>query len=146
MVFLVHHAEAVEASVDPQRPLTKNGLAHVQRIASEAASRGVRPDEFWHSGKLRARKTAEAFWHACNPLAGLQMVRGLQPRDPPGWIADQVAGETRTLLLVGHMPSLATLLGRLVNGPRSAPMEFPPHGMVALELHDARWRESWRIG
>ena len=145
MMFLVHHGEAVDAGVDSQRPLTENGVAHVQRVASEAASRGVRPDEIWHSGKLRTRKTAEAFRQACNPLSSLRMVRGLQPGDPPGWIADQVAGETRALLLVGHMPSLAKLLGRLVNGPRSEPIEFPPNGIVALEPDDDHWRETWRI-
>ena len=70
MLYLVHHAEAAESHVDPQRPLTEAGRRHAERLAGEAARRGVRPAAVWHSGKLRARQTAEILWRACNPSAG----------------------------------------------------------------------------
>jgi len=38
-------------------------------VAADLAARGARPDVVWHSGKLRARQTAEIFWRACNALA-----------------------------------------------------------------------------
>ena len=58
----------------------------------------------WHSGKLRARQTAEALWRACNPLAEFAAIRGLQPDDPPNEIITLLAGETRDVMLVGHLP------------------------------------------
>ena len=74
MIYLLHHAEAVDASVDPQRPLSPGGRAHAARLAADAAARGVRPDVIWHSGKLRARQTAEAYWKHCNPLADFSAI------------------------------------------------------------------------
>jgi phosphohistidine phosphatase len=147
MILLVHHGQAVGPEVDPARPLSGNGLGGVARIADAAAARGVKPDLVWHSGKLRARQTAEAFWRACNPLAPMAAVRGLQPDDPPAWMRDRLAGETRTIVLVGHMPHLPRLLRLLTRGDAEAPdVLFPQHGCVALAAgDDDRWVEAWRI-
>ena len=147
MILLVHHGEAADPIVDAQRALTGDGRAAVERLAREAAGRGVAPVEIWHSGKLRARQTGEAFRLACNPLAGFTMVRGLQPADPSDILADRLAGETRDLLLVGHLPHIARLLRRLLGVGED--VEFPLHGMVALEPdpvgEPTRWREAWRL-
>ena len=149
MLYLVHHGEAVPSSVDAQRPLTATGRAAVERLAREAAGRGVAPVEIWHSGKLRARQTAEALRLVCNPLAAFTMVRGLQPADPSDILADRLAGETRDVLLVGHMPHIARLLRRLLDRVGEE-VGFPPHGVVALEPDPGgdptRWREVWRLG
>ena len=149
MVFLVHHGEAVSASIDAQRPLTETGRATAARLAAELVQRGVAPVEIWHSGKLRARQTGEVFRQACNPLAAFTMVRGLQPADPSDILADRLAGETRDVLLVGHMPHIARLLRRLL-GRVGEEVEFPPHGVVALEPDPGgdptRWQEAWRLG
>ena len=115
------------------------------RLAAEAAARGARPEVVWHSGKLRARQTAEAFWRACNPLAAFSATRDLQPDDPPSWIQDRLRGEEREVLIAGHMPHLARLLQVLLSA--SGLDAFPLHGMVALETTDGgeTWKELWRI-
>ena len=99
----------------------------------------------WHSGKLRARQTAEAFWRACNPLATFSATRDLQPDDPASWIVNRLRGESRDVLIAGHMPHLASVLPLLVAD--SAVAAFPLHGMVALETDDAgeTWKELWRL-
>jgi phosphohistidine phosphatase len=146
MILLVHHGEAVGPDVDTARPLSSLGLGNVARIAEEAAARGVRPDVIWHSGKLRARQTAEAFWRACNPLSRFSAVRGLQPDDPPVWMRDQIAGERRTIVLVGHMPHMPRLLRLLAYGDADGPAAaFPAHGCIALEPEGDRWTEIWRL-
>jgi len=130
-LFLVHHAEAVGPAVDPQRPLSSAGHAHADALAASARDAGVRPDAIWHSGKLRARQTAEAFWRACNPFASLKMVRGLRPEDSAVWIRDLLIVEEQDVLLVGHMPNLPALL-ELLTGEST----FPLHGLVWLERED----------
>ena len=127
-LFLVHHADAVSPVVDPERPLSPAGRGHAEALAGQAAGAGVKPDVIWHSGKRRARETAEIFWRACNPLASLNMVRGLRPEDSPGWMRDVLRAEDRDVMLVGHMPSLPALLHELIGDAA-----FPPHGMVWLE-------------
>ena len=106
----------------------------------------MRPAAVWHSGKLRARQTADAFWRACNPFAEFAAVRGLQPTDPTDWIRDRLAGDDRDVVCVGHMPHIARLLRVLVAGDEDAWLDFPPHGMVALEpAREGRWVERWRL-
>jgi phosphohistidine phosphatase len=147
-LFLVHHGDAVGSDVDPQRPLSLRGREQAARAAADAASRGAHPAVIWHSGKLRARQTAEAFRRACNPLAEFTASRDLQPNDLPAWIAERLRGETRDVLLAGHFPYLPGLLTLLLTGRNNPSVAFPPHGAVALESEDEgkTWTELWRIG
>ena len=144
MIVLVHHAEAVGPEVDPARPLSDTGRTAATRLAGEAASRGVRPDQIWHSGKLRARQTAELFWRACNPLAPMTAARGLQPDDPPAWMREELEAEPRSILIVGHMPHLNRLL-HVMRSTAAAVDDFPLHGCVALERDAGGWTEVWRL-
>ncbi len=142
-VYLAHHGQAVGPEVDTQRPLSTPGRAAVDALAGLAAARGVRPGAIWHSGKLRARQTAEAYWSACHPLAEFSAVRWMQPDDPPR-IADLLAVEDRDVLLAGHMPHLERLRRSMV-GEADDQTPFPPHGLVALERLADGWAERWRL-
>ena len=142
MLFLVHHADAVPPDVDSQRPLSAAGRMHADQLAQRARERGVAPAAIWHSGKLRARQTAEAFWRACSPLAEFAAIRGLQPTDPPEWIRAALTDESRDVMLVGHMPSLPRILAVLTGNPRE---QFPLHGLIALEFDAERWVERYRL-
>jgi len=145
-LFLAHHGEAVGPEVDARRPLSTAGRQAVERLAADAAARGVRPSVVWHSGKLRARQTAEAYWRACNALALFSATRDLQPDDPPDWIRDRLRSESRDILIAGHYPHLPRLLALLLKSSEES-THFPPHGIVALATEDegGTWRELWRM-
>jgi len=144
VIYLVHHADAIDSDVDPQRPLSIAGRAQALALAAEAARRGVRPAVIWHSGKLRARQTADAFRAECNPLAEFAAIRGLQPTDPAEWIRDRLIGETREAMLVGHFPSLPRILHLLVTGQADGDAHaFPLHGLVQLRPAGERWVIEW---
>src|SRR5207247_4037603 len=122
------------------------GRVEVDLLAQKAAARGVKPAIIWHSGKLRARQTAEAFWRRCNPLSTFAAMRGLQPTDPTTWIAGAVMAESKDIMLVGHFPFMPQLLAHLTSGRAdTAPAAFPMNGMVALEELNGRWLERWRM-
>jgi phosphohistidine phosphatase len=146
-LFLVHHGEAVGHDVDTRRPLSDRGQHEVARLAAEAAARGCRPAVVWHSGKLRARQTAEAFWRACNPLAEFSATRDLQPDDPPAWMRDRLRGAARDVLIAGHFPHLPRLLALLLGGAAGSEVSFPMHGVVALDTTGGgeTWEELWRL-
>jgi phosphohistidine phosphatase len=147
-LFLVHHGDAVGPGVDTRRPLSPEGREAVAKVAAAAAARGARPTVVWHSGKLRAKQTAEAFWRVCNALAEFSASRDLQPDDPPEWMRDRLHGETRDILIAGHFPHLPRLLTLLVAPREGRLVSFPQHGVVAL-VSDAAgetWKEVWRLG
>jgi phosphohistidine phosphatase len=139
-IILVHHADAVGPHVDPQRPLSTIGRAQAAELADAVAGLGFKPEVVWHSGKLRSKETAEAFFHKCAPFADFRMIRGLRPDDPPEWLRDELAAETRDVLLVGHMPHIASLAHMLTSGAATMPL----HGMIGLEK-DAGADAGWRI-
>jgi phosphohistidine phosphatase len=145
-LYLAHHGVAVGPEVDARRPLSAAGLAAVERLASQAAARGAKPVVVWHSGKLRAKQTAEAFWRACNALAEFSVSRDLQPDDPPQWIRDRLRGEPRDVAIAGHFPFLPRLLALLTSGGEAG-VDFPINGIVALVTDDEgeTFRELWRI-
>jgi len=141
ILVLVHHADAVAPQVDSQRPLSVRGHGQAQWLAEQLRASGVTPAAIWHSGKLRARQTAEAFYRTCNPFAEFKMVRGLRPEDRGAAILDLLAGEHRDMLVVGHMPNIREALRTL----SSESAEFPLHGLVALEAGPGgTWTETWR--
>jgi phosphohistidine phosphatase len=142
-LFLVHHGDAVGPEIEPSRPLSPSGRAAVKRLAEDAAARGAKPAVVWHSGKLRAKQTADAFWRACNPFAEFSATKDLQPDDPSDWMRDRLRGETRDIMLVGHYPHLPRLLSLLLGQDAAF---FPQHGIVALTSDDEgeTWREVWR--
>ena len=144
LLVLVHHGDAVGPDVDPQRPLSNVGRASVDRLAKAVAAKGVKPQVIWHSGKLRARQTAEAFYRECNPFAEFSASRDLQPDDKPEWLRDRLRGETRDVLVAGHFYHLPRLRALLAGGSDD---DFPQHGAVALVSDDEgeTWRELWRI-
>jgi phosphohistidine phosphatase len=145
-VFLVHHAEAVAPEVDHTRPLSALGRMQAAQVAEAAAERGSKPSQVWHSGKLRARETAEAWLRTVNPFATFTAVRGLQPDDDPDGIAGAIAAEELDTAIVSHMPLLPALLHRLTTGRRDRmSASFPLNGCVALERDGEHWVERWRV-
>jgi len=132
--------------IDPRRPLSPWGREAVERLAAYAATRNVKPAVIWHSGKLRAKETAEAFWRACNPFAEFSATRDLQPNDPPEWMRDRLRGESRDILIAGHFPHLPRLLTLLLTGTDGDPVPFPQNGLVALLSTDdgETFSEEWR--
>ncbi len=137
---LVHHADAVGPHVDSLRPLSHLGRRQAEWIAAFVRDTGFAPVVIWHSGKLRSKQTAEAFLHVF-PMAEFRMVRGLRPEDPPEWIRDELAVESRDVLLVGHMPHLPGLAHALIGGSG----EFPQHGVIGVARDAAGgWTEFVR--
>ena len=145
-VFLVHHGDALAAEVDHTRPLSSLGRDQAARVAELVAQHHCKPEQIWHSGKLRARQTAEAWLLNVNPLATFTAVRGLQPDDDPEAVAVALDAEEKDIAVVSHLPFLPALLHRLTTGRRdrlSTP--FPMHGCVALERVSGVWEERWRV-
>lgn len=146
-LYLVHHGEAVPDERDPQRPLTPRGQADARRVAAFAVKRaGVRIDRMFHSEKLRARQTAEA-WLEALPEARLVIDQRLNPSTDPLALADDIAQAKDDMLLVGHLPFLRQLTAYLVCGDVNRPvLTYPSGGVVCLERSaEGTWSIRWII-
>ena len=144
-LYLVQHGEAASEDVDPTRPLTGGGQADVTRVADFLAAGGVRVGRIMHSGKRRAEQTAQILGAALGRAPEAR--GGLNPKDPPENVAREAAAWDQNVMLVGHLPFMATLVSRLVAGRDDADVvTFQPGTIVCLERGDQqRWAIAWMI-
>jgi phosphohistidine phosphatase len=137
-LYLVQHGQAKTEEEDPERPLTDRGAADVRRVAEVAAAAGITTGRICHSGKTRARQTAEAWGQVLG--APVELTQALAPRDDPSVWAKQVATDTGDLMLVGHMPHLGRLAGVLLaDDPQRPVVAFQPGALVGLQKSQAGW-------
>jgi phosphohistidine phosphatase len=115
-IYLVRHGEALPDANDAARPLSPRGRADVERVAELAAELGFGPAEIRHSGLVRARQTAEILARRLGPARGVHAVSGLGPEDDPEPAAVECEQAREPLMLVGHMPYMGRLAGRLLIG------------------------------
>ncbi len=145
-VYLVQHAHALPEEVDPERPLSPEGREAASRVAAFLARVGLQPAQIHHSGKTRARQTAEIFAEALRVPEVVESP-GLAPKDDPAIWAERLGREPRPLMLVGHLPHLARLTGLLLTGdPDRRPVAFRNAGVVCLERSEGgEWSLLWAV-
>ena len=139
LLYLVQHGQAKSEREDPERPLTDQGTDEVARVAHQAVEvAGARPARVVHSGKTRARQTAEV-WAGLLSV-GVEEADGLSPNDDPQTWAARLGPSSDDLLLVGHLPHLGRLTSLLVIGSPDAPLVgFRPGGLVGLDQVETGW-------
>jgi len=143
-LYLVQHGLAVAEAEDPDRPLTREGRAETEAMARHLQRTGTAVDAIWHSGRTRARQTAELLRTHLNPKPVLETVHGLGPGDDPSAIASRVEGETQRVMLVGHLPHLAKLAALLLTGKTDLPVVQIRNSGVLYLFGDAdRWTLRW---
>ena len=146
-LYLVQHGQCHSKDVDPAKGLTEAGRATVTRIASVAKGYKVPVACILHSGKKRARETAEIFAEALAPAEGLHAKSGLNPLDDATALAGLVASK-ENLMLVGHLPFMARLCSWLVTGDLEKPVfQFQNGGIVCLKPHPetSGWIIAWSL-
>ncbi|RLC73076.1 MAG: phosphohistidine phosphatase SixA, partial [Chloroflexi bacterium] len=131
---------------DPQRPLTDRGREEVERVAQRAAEAGIRISRILHSGKLRARQTAEIFARYLSPAQGIGEVEGLSPLDDPNMAKNLIETSPEPLMLVGHLPHLSRLASALVLGEAGREIiRFRMGGVVCLVWVGEGWQFGWAL-
>jgi phosphohistidine phosphatase len=143
-VYLVQHGEAKPETEDPARPLTDRSRAEVRRVAERAAALGIQVVEIRHSGKLRARQTADILAEHLRPPRGIREMEGLAPADYPSKAEAEVASARDPLMPVGHLPHLSRLASLLLLGdPRREIIRFRMGAIVCLVKADGGWLLQW---
>jgi phosphohistidine phosphatase len=141
-IYLVQHGEAAAKEVEPERPLTEQGMKDVQRIAEALKRAGVEVKRVIHSGKLRAQQTAEILAIEIAPKLQLETSDLINPNDNP--VAFDLQTDT---VVVGHLPFMAKLVSHLVTGDESQTLvAYQPGSIVCLELIEKdNWQINWML-
>lgn len=144
-VYLVQHGIPKPESEDPQKPLSEIGKNEVEKVSQALKKAGIKISKIFHSGKLRAKQTAEIIGDYLTPLEGIAEAEGLNPLDPPEIWAEKLSHLKDPLMLVGHLPHLQKLCSLLVIGNSEKPIiKFRQGGVVSLEREEkGNWIISW---
>ena len=142
-LYLVQHGKSLPKDKDPQKGLSQEGIAETERIAQVAKGYAIGVSKITHSGKTRARQTAEIFETALKPPDGIHESSGLSPMDDVTVFADTI-DSTKNVMLVGHLPFWERLTAYLITGSSEKPVfKFQNSGIVCLDIDPAI--ESWII-
>lgn len=146
-LYLIQHGEATSEQENPSRPLTGKGAEDVKKTASFLAKIGRGPISIRHSGKLRARQTAQILADSLGPDCELREAESLSPNAPVKDLADELKQITMDLMIVGHLPFLGNLASILLTGSESGnPVAFRQGGAVCLRRNEDRtWQVGWMI-
>jgi len=141
-LVLVQHGEAVPKDRDPIRPLTETGRRDVDVLATFLGRAEAVPPTVWHSGKPRARQTAETL----SVGNAAEAREGLGPSDDVEPLAAELAERRSDLMIVGHQPFLGRLASRLLTGAADGlAVAFEPGSALALERGEEGWTLAWMV-
>lgn len=147
-LYLVQHGKSLPKTEDPKQGLGPQGVAAVQRIADVAKGYRIHVSGIFHSGKKRARQTADILSNALNPEDGVRPMDGLNPLDDPADFVQKIAADGNDWMVVGHLPFMAKLSALLITGNEECPVfKFQNGGIVCLDYYpnDGGWLIRWAL-
>lgn len=143
-IYLVQHGKAKSKEEDLERPLTEEGRNEVTSVARHAAKMGLKVSQILHSGKLRAKQTAEILAKNLSPEEGVKEGEGLSATDDPERARSMIERAEQPLMIVGHLPHLSRLTSSLVVGaPENEIVRFREGGIVCLTKTEDKWVLGW---
>jgi len=141
-MYFVQHGKAVAKEVNPDRPLSEEGRREVERVGACLRHMGLTFRGIYHSGKTRARQTAEIL----STEVGLDYtseLAGMKPNDDTATLAKVVADDS---MYVGHLPHMGKLVSYLVAGDESAGVvSFSNGGVVCIAKDAAGYHVEWMM-
>ncbi len=145
-LFLVQHGKSAPKTQDPEKGLSDEGRAETLRLAPVAKGYDIPVSRIFHSGKARAKQTAELYHDALEIAVPLEILSGINP-------LDDVRGFAATLdpsagwMVVGHMPFMQRLVSFLTTGNEQTRVyAFQNSGIVCLDAEKTDENEwDWFI-
>lgn len=143
--YFLRHGIAVEPDEwqrsDDDRPLTREGIARMEREAKGIEDLSLDLDVIVTSPLLRARQTAEIVADRLKLGGGIvedaRIAHGFDADSCRAILADHT--DAQSIMLVGHEPTMSETIGRLIGG---ASIELKKAALAAVEFAD----HSARVG
>ncbi len=145
--YLMQHALAVDLQDGSDRVVSEAGETETIKIAKFVGAHvDFIVDRIYHSGKIRARRTAELFAHEAASTAIIEQTDGLAPMDDPAIWAKRLSEMQSDVMLVGHLPHIGRLTAMLVTGSDATEVvKVRNSGLICLDKNDVGWRLDWMI-
>ncbi len=147
-IYISRHAAAVSKNEHPERPLSDIGRDQAKQVSAFAKAAGMEIGSAFHSGKARAKQTAEIYAKTLGGDIDVQATTGLSPEDDPMALDGFLDGLTAPALFAGHLPHLEGFIHHLTTGAADAGfLKLSPAALICLDREPGRrrWRLAWYV-
>ncbi len=147
-IYLVQHGKPVPKEQNPDKSLSDRGRDDVMKMADFLKKIGIEVETVFHSGKTRAKQTAEIISSKINPGKESQKREGLSPLDDVKIIAEEIKKGQKDFMIVGHLPHMGKLVSFLTTGSDSSQVvNFQQGGVVCLRTNEEEknWAIAWML-
>jgi len=142
-IYFVRHGEALAKEVDPNCPLSADGRKEVECISAYLCNLGLTVKRICHSGKMRAKETAEIFAEHIGKV-NIDELPGMNPNDSVIEFAATL--EEDSTMYVGHLPHMEKLISYLITGNEDGRIvKFVNGGVVCIEKDNAGNHIEWYL-
>jgi phosphohistidine phosphatase len=140
-LYIVRHAIAVPRGTpgiqDDDRDLTKEGIKKMREAALGLRNLGCIPELLLSSPLIRASRTAEILLEAFGKGIEMKIASSLAPSGNRQELYREMAQYSKrlkSLMIVGHQPSLGEIAGEIVWGSPEHYIELKKGGACAIEM------------
>lgn len=147
-IYLMQHGPNLSKDVDPEESLSPAGEEQVFKAAQAIKKMGLSFDVIIASPKKRSKQTAaivaEAIGFPLDSIVETEQVKAMTPAEDTISYLKQFEGK-KSLLIAGHLPSLAEVASALLTSGSRATVEFERGGIGRIDLdglptHEGRLR------
>ena len=136
-IYLMQHGPNLSKDVDPEESLSPAGEDQVSKAAQAIKKMGLSFDVIIASPKKRSKQTAaivaEAIGFPLDSIVETEQVKAMTPAEDTISYLKQFEGK-KSLLLAGHLPSLAEVASALLTSGSRATVEFERGGIGRIDV------------
>lgn len=143
-VIMVRHGRAKSSNEHPERPLTAEGEASIEKLGNLLNEKSLGIQKIWHSGILRAKQTAEILSKKIHYSGDLIEMITLSPESNPNTMHIALNAEMENVLIVSHLPFLEYLYNLMITGNMEGNLiHFSPGSATKLVKINNQWNQEW---
>jgi len=145
--YIVRHGMARSKEENPERPLNEQGIRDTKKISEFLKPLKLSVEVIYHSGKARARETAEIVAECVESVQGVKERDGINPDDQVKKFAKEIDKSDKDIMIAGHQPFLGRLVSYLITGDQDEEVTtIALSGVVCFERdQDGRWLLQWMV-
>ena len=143
-LYIMRHGQAAPTAQNAEQELTRQGRTGIEKLAAHLDQQGVKVKHVYHSGKARARQTAEIMASELAANVKLQVHDHIKPDDDPQQLLQDIQAWHEDTLVVSHLPFIPSLVSRLTaDAMASLAIAYTPGTIICLMPENNAWQIAW---
>lgn len=142
-VYFIQHGLSLSKDENPLKPLSNEGKKQTKSVAKRSKKMGIKVESIYHSGKERAKETAQILSGFLSDGA-IEEISSMNPNDDVIEFCKNIKEDN--VIYVGHLPHLNKALSYLLTGDEDNNIiEVRNSGIICLDKKEDKYVLKWYI-